>query len=491
MPYSLNPKDGQFEVVNDTTNEVVGTHPTRGQALAQQRALYANVPDAKTKADYPWDQCMADQMEEYGDEETARKVCGSIRAKYGEYRALTDKERGDIESELKVQRKGLVDRILTWFKEGRRNSNTDAGRLQQIHDLSVENGATCPMIYKQADGKLRWVLFSTNSFEDRDREIVSQKSLEADVDRMDQVKQYGPLRWWHVGIPNVITKEAGPGLDIGDCDFVATHEHVRIDSGTFRNERIGEAIKEHADDFGASIGFFHPLDEPDSEGVYHNIHSFERSLLPRGKASNSLTALAVIDKESDMATLKDKLDDFAARFGNDQETVKQFMAMAEQIEQKAKERGLRQKEMPPVSAATETPTPPAEEPQKDEPANEAVDYEAMAKGLQPFIEKMIEEKMAGTAKEIATKEAGLQTSLDELTKQVKELIGDQPRGFFNGFRPSQSGATLLKDASGNPIALKDAPQGDSMDTAIDQLIKGAQNQFMQPTPPVAAPPVTP
>ena len=31
-------------------------------------------------AEYPWDECMADQMERYGDEETAKKVCGAIKA---------------------------------------------------------------------------------------------------------------------------------------------------------------------------------------------------------------------------------------------------------------------------------------------------------------------------------------------------------------------------------------------------------------------------
>lgn len=33
--------------------------------------------------DYPWEQCIADQTERYGDEEIAKKVCGMIRSKYG------------------------------------------------------------------------------------------------------------------------------------------------------------------------------------------------------------------------------------------------------------------------------------------------------------------------------------------------------------------------------------------------------------------------
>lgn len=32
-------------------------------------------------AKYPWDDCIKDQMEQYGDKETAEKVCGAIKAK--------------------------------------------------------------------------------------------------------------------------------------------------------------------------------------------------------------------------------------------------------------------------------------------------------------------------------------------------------------------------------------------------------------------------
>jgi hypothetical protein len=32
---------------------------------------------------YDWDTCIADQIKEYGDEETAKKVCGYIKSTYG------------------------------------------------------------------------------------------------------------------------------------------------------------------------------------------------------------------------------------------------------------------------------------------------------------------------------------------------------------------------------------------------------------------------
>jgi len=50
-----------------------GDTPAADQGAKQQVNL----------ADYPWDKCVADQTERYGDEETAKKVCGAIKAMYG------------------------------------------------------------------------------------------------------------------------------------------------------------------------------------------------------------------------------------------------------------------------------------------------------------------------------------------------------------------------------------------------------------------------
>jgi hypothetical protein len=80
----------------------------------------------------------------------------------------------------------LVDRVISFFKEGKRNASPDQGRLQQIHDLAVMNGASCPLVFKQANGQHRWILFSSNAYQDRDREIVKQAALEADVARTEK-----------------------------------------------------------------------------------------------------------------------------------------------------------------------------------------------------------------------------------------------------------------------------------------------------------------
>lgn len=416
----------------------------------------------KVKASYDWDQCIKDQMEEYGDEETAKKVCGSIRAKFGEYKALSDKERGDIESALKLKRKeSLVDRVLSFFKEGRRNAMTDQDHLNQAHDHLVAAGAQCPMVMKQANGSYRWILLSSNSYQDRDGEIVSQKAQEADVDRLNQSGNFGPLRLWHLGYPDVAAKEAGPGVDVGVCDYSQMLGRIRVESGTFTDNRVGAAIKERSDQWAGSIGFFHPLDQPDRDGVYQDSFTFERSLLPRAYASNPLTPLAAILKEQEMTTKEEKLKQLSDLLG-DSALADTVLKQAEATEKAAQERGLAykatdaapateapKKENAPVegSAAEE-----AQEPKAEAQAEgDTTDYEAMAKGLQPFIEKMIETKMAGAAKERTDKEASIAASITALDASLKEtrkivdvLNSDLPKG-VKKFLASEAAETVAPD----------------------------------------------
>ena len=174
--------------------------------------------------------------------------------------------------------------------------------------------------FKDSTGKWRWVLKSGNAFEDREKEVVTTKALIRDVMRTDKTGDYGPLRWWHVGTPiwtnpmDWRSVVAGKGLDIGDCDFSAMEGPVLIESGTFRSEKIGEAVSKQAHTLKASLGFSHPLDEPDQNGLFHHIKRFERSLTPANRASNERTGL-VVTKERVMDPTK--LKEFMKLVGDD------------------------------------------------------------------------------------------------------------------------------------------------------------------------------
>ena len=59
--------------------EAIGTKILNGREVPN----CVPVKELAKLAEYPWDECIADQTARYGDEETAKNVCGYIRNKYG------------------------------------------------------------------------------------------------------------------------------------------------------------------------------------------------------------------------------------------------------------------------------------------------------------------------------------------------------------------------------------------------------------------------
>lgn len=273
------------------------TNSTRSRELSIEAVSWVAATALKeiaTKAgsSYPWDQCVADQMKRYGSRDTAEKVCGAIRA---------GKERIEIEAEL-----GLVP----------------------ISSFTV---------YKQSDGTYRWCVTSSNAFEDYDREFVSQKSQDEDTDRMNASGDFGPLRWWHLG-------DLGSGVDIGACDFSVMHGPWRIESGTFKDDSIAHACMVHQKELAVSLGFTHSAMEPDAQGVYHHIHVFERSLLPRYKAANPYTAFAVMKENDEMASLEEKWQEFVALNGGDEAKAKEYVQSLDNTSKELSAKGVKHKE---------------------------------------------------------------------------------------------------------------------------------------------------
>jgi len=198
----------------------------------------------------------------------------------------------------------------------------------------LSQDANTPATFKvkrDAKGNWRWTAISSSAYRDRDGEIVSTKALEDDVARADHDGDYGPLRWWHV-----------KGLDIGRCDFNEMHGRMLVESGTFDDERVAEAIKAHADELAVSIGFNHPHTEPDADGVFHTIKRFERSFLPRNRESNLFTTLGAVMKETNMKKVKEEA--LAELVGAD--VVSDLITKADETQKAADSSGTAFKEFP-------------------------------------------------------------------------------------------------------------------------------------------------
>lgn len=258
--------------------------------------------------------------------------------------------------------------------------------LSQGYGLAAEPSF---QVAKGLDGRMHWVLISSNSFQDREREIVSQKALEADVERADRDGDYGTLDWWHLdGFPDKTSGEPTPLAVLGRCTGNAMHGRMLIEWGDFVSEEIGQAVKTVAPELAASIAFLYPKGEPDAQGVYHHIRRYSRALLPRRFASNPLTALPIIVQE-EKHMVKEKVEALRLVLGGSDELVNKVLALAGSKEQTALEAGVRHKEADaetgdPAQKATITVSDddkPAEDKPKDEkPAEPAAAAEQPAEG---------------------------------------------------------------------------------------------------------------
>lgn len=369
-------------------------------------------------------------------------------------------------------------------------------------------------ITQDAAGKWRWVLFTSSNFEDSDDEIVSKEFHQADVARMNASGDLGTVNWWHVGTPTDDDPEPElPMLALGDCDFSDLHETadgvMRIESGTFYDDRIGAAFSQQQGELSASLAFSHKSTEP-KDGVFTKGRTMERSILPAERASNYLAGLAelVTHKETGM----EKTKELAERLGPDGDAiVDNLLAKAGAKLKAAKEAGITAKAKKPKAAdeagedeKTEDPASddPKEEAAEDKPADEAadkpedkkaatkkeadapaVDVTALSQKIDDLTEVVamlvgVSEKETTETKEARAAEgkriAALEKQIATATKELKALQGDLPRG-VRSYRPSQSDENELEPGEAEDLdrLKRKETEGDPAGSSVvDWIISG-------------------
>lgn len=178
-----------------------------------------------------------------------------------------------------------------------------------LKSTSTSTDSSAVLIYKTSIG-YRWLTISSNGFEDRDGECIATKALEDDctladliaekiADPEDRWRAYGPLTFWHQEEHVFVRKGdwtsvvAGPASwAIGKTDTNFVHEGMLVESGTFFNDTVAEALAPVAKSLRVSIAFAAPAGSPDEDRVYHKIRRYARTLVPLGYAvpSNRFTS---------------------------------------------------------------------------------------------------------------------------------------------------------------------------------------------------------
>jgi hypothetical protein len=486
MPYKISDNGLCVHKLNadNSMGDVVKCHKTHAEAVAHERALMMNVPEAKELIHYR-QKAITDAPMLRGEDERNCNNCKYFQSLPETHIA---EEVGDVAEQLSAPSDFVEPSsgrgICTQFQfETDIEWVCDSWEEVPMPDVTMPDAMakeSSLMVHKEGE-QYRWTLTSSSAYQDREREIVSQAALDADAARMTASGNYGTLDWYHLyshGGRWIAGKELTPAqvleakpLRLGACDFSAMHGRIAIESGTFDNPDIGEMFLANAKEFGVSRSFFHAPNEPDAEGVYHSIQTFSRSLLPRGKESNLLTMLFGNKEKPTMNA--DRIMELVKKFGGTDKAagaVEQVLKEAEKGQTVAEIAGIKHAETA-TEVKTETPAavaPPATEEtpwfmsdMKPEEFDKHLDA-AVTRNVTPIIEALgarIAE--IGAAQGVAMKEANA-ALLAEIVKaketiaaqdaRLKEIEGMKPRGY----RASQDPATAA-----DPVKVKELkPQAD-------------------------------
>lgn len=240
-------------------------------------------------------------------------------------------------------------------------------------------------VQKDANGDDRWLSWSSNGFEDREKEIVSTDALIADVARADKDGNRGPLLLWHT-----------PGTEIGVCDFQTVEGRFLIESGTFLDtdfaQRAKDAFVEYEETFGeplgTSIGFRHPLGD-ELDRVYDEIQIIERSVCPLRVAANPFTTFQALRGDARME--QQKREWFAKIFASEtaaDEIITRAASATKELESLYSYKAVKADEPEP-----DPPTPPAEPepPTSDDDAASVAQFQTgladvLSKALAPVVD---------------------------------------------------------------------------------------------------------
>lgn len=193
---------------------------------------------------------------------------------------LQDKARKILEKQGNGE-KSFLETIKGWFDEVK-----DLLSKKPQVELDLDYSGKAFKTFKGTDGKTWIVLWTTNAFIDREKEIFTTKSVDDFVERhkADDVK--GEFWFWHL-----------PKSKFGDIKLQSRVGRFLVEAGPFDDTAIGRRFKEFFESYpdshptiapegwGASHGYsYNPNDREDS--VYEWFEKHESSVLPVSVASN-------------------------------------------------------------------------------------------------------------------------------------------------------------------------------------------------------------
>jgi len=331
-----------FAVVKIDDETIAGCHKTMEEAEAQLMAL--NISEAEEdKADNEEmleevePEQKADEMLEVRpgfvivETENDEVIAGHLteEAANDELKELLEVSQ-EVEEVIEEVEKKAVKAIEA--KAGRRLNSTMLKKLNEaiefLKNLSSwgkyqdKQKETLPLFkmtadkgvaIKEVNGKPWIITWSSNGFEDRDKEIVSTKALENWSAKINEQENKGFFNLWHIS-----------NTDFAEKHFTMVPGRMLIEGGPFLDNAKGKAalqfFKQHLEGhkelapegWGCSIEFKYLPDERE-KGIFENVEITRTSILPRYSAANIHTQI----KELKMSMTKEQAKAAEVVFGKE------------------------------------------------------------------------------------------------------------------------------------------------------------------------------
>lgn len=445
MPWSISehhdecPSDESWAVVKDDTDEVVGCHSSNDDAKSQLAALNAAEADEERS--------LVSRLIEHiraffspPPEEPKEQAISSLRL-YEQVWAALDRaypEEWPWLTDFYVDDDGSMFAI---FAAAGKIFRTDF----TIQDEQVELGeriqvtetftpVTSTRIFRQADGRHRWISISATSTLNRCAEIDSRDLFDSFVAHARETGEYPYRCFCH----------RGEEFTTGQADFLARDGNCYISSGIYDDTELARmeiaARQKEPDYWGDSIGY-NPTTEPEMASisgieipVYRSGINAEISTLPEGMAAAWFTSGSIME-----VNMKRQMNDlefgaFVKLFDDNEEQARAWLEEnvdptnrtieeREMVTRENGENGAEPEPTPDTSQLTEAIRDKQELAQVfelDDAAIAAIVERMNETGLNSQLEAMTE-SLADLARAIETIQRGVATQVQVASEHTKRL----------------------------------------------------------------------
>lgn len=497
MPYKIFSEKGEFCIYkHDGSGNKVGSthgcHPSRPDAVKQLRALYWAEGkeydlDEKARADLkPEDFLVVEDPElkttwhlpitKTPGGEPDRGMAGAAHAALFSPSGFRGKKyEGPKKGEAQKRLKSIYSRMgWPWPGEKEMIIHSCPTCMGPVPNTVVDVCPSCGLPVDidnvrgikafELGGERYLVLWTSNAFQDREKEIFKTKAWEDYVARRDARGKYDRVWFWHskgTGFADIVWEDV-VGRMLVD---VARLDHTQY------ADKMWHAIN-HPDEFpevvplgwGTSHGYAYRMGDK-QDGVYDFVEKFETTLLPYHRASNLWGGVKEV---LDMAVTKEKADALAKLVGP--ELAEQTLKDAEKATSVLEQAGISFKE---DGADEEEDVAEEDEEEAEGTGEELYELEVtdeLVKEIASKVDIATATKEAVDAQVKGLKEAILAELTPIITNAVNQAIDEAVNEKLTGQKEQ-----IVQQALSGKISLKPWSASRSNDTSVpDDMMKQAK-----------------